>query len=143
MKWILVAATGILLALSSQVQAFEGDYNKGIYQSDRCIELLTQGRSSDSYSYSLDSDDYQVRDYGNDHLADAYVWIRILIGKLGCGKKDINFGKGPLGRAHSRCRRLVPHAANSITCYIESNLGYFFVTHDMQTKVNIVFNRFD
>ena len=36
-------------------------------------------------------DDYEVRDYGKDHLAEAIALIRIVVEEQGCSRKDVNF----------------------------------------------------
>lgn len=108
----------------------------------RCLESLTNAHTQSSMTYQLDGDLIDS-DYGRDYLAQAIASVRLFLDDLGCSKKDVNFGKGPLGRSHSRCSLLAPGIESSRACYIESNLGYFLVSWDYQTAINIVFSRWD
>ncbi|MBL6988956.1 MAG: hypothetical protein ISR65_04230 [Bacteriovoracaceae bacterium] len=109
-----------------------------------CASRLINVESHDSAVYSLNIDQYNIPDYGNDHLAYGIKSIRILLEKRGCRRQDINFGRTSFGRSsRSRCRAIVPKQESSRVCYVETNIGFFFVTWDMLTGVNITFNRWD
>ena len=41
------------------------------------------------------------------------------------------------------CREIQKNNPDSRVCYVETEVGYFFVTRDMLENVNVVFNRFD
>lgn len=111
---------------------------------DQCREKLLGNFSENSAAFTLDSDEvFQERDFGRDYLAKGIFTIRALLKKVKCKRNDINFAKGPFGKSQSRCRLLVPHAPQSATCYIESSLGYFFITQDYLNNINIVYNRWD
>ncbi|WP_417335998.1 hypothetical protein [Halobacteriovorax marinus] len=109
----------------------------------RCINRLTNDFNTDSISHTLSLDDYEVRDYGNDHLALAIKMIRILVDEVGCSPKAINFGRSARGRSHNRCDQILRGVPSSRVCYVETNLGYFFVTTNMLTDMHITFNRWD
>jgi len=128
MKKILIVS---LLLISSKIYA----------TATQCFDILMP--YGDSQTYQIDLDDADLMTYGKDHLANAIVIVRYLLKELGCSKKDINFGKGPDGRSRSRCQRVEPLRRNSLSCYIESNLGYFFVNWDYQSTANIIFARWD
>jgi len=114
------------------------------YQSQStCIEKLTDGHERDSYTFTVDLDQSGARDYGKDKLATAISLVRSLLVDVGCSRKDVNFGKGPLGRSYNRCRMISPGRTNSIVCYIETNLGFFVVSHNYQTEYHITYNRWD
>lgn len=128
----ILAALGLLLVFTT----FKADAS--------CINPLTVDYSSDSMVYQLDADNYDIRDYGKDHLAHAIKMIRILVEeKLGCARTDINFGRGPWGKSRSKCLKVQPDADESLVCYVESNLGNFIVTWDSHTTVNFIFKRWD
>jgi hypothetical protein len=125
-------ALAALILLSQTVQAAKKD----------CIDRLMSDANFDSATYSIHSDDLD-RDFGKDHLASAIYTIRLLIDQKGCSRSDINFGKGPLGRSRSRCTKLVGNQDHTRVCYVETNLGYFFLTTDLLDTVNITYSRWD
>ena len=125
-------ALAALILLSQGVQASTKD----------CIAKLMSGSNVDSVNYNIHSDLID-RDFGKDHLASAIYTIRLLIEDRGCSQKDINFGKGPLGRSRSRCSKLVGNQDHTRVCYVETNLGYFFLTTDLLDTVNITYSRWD
>lgn len=111
---------------------------------ESCYEALTDGHTQDSRTFSVSLTDLdEMRDYGRDFQAEAIYVIRQLIKELGCAKKDINFGKGSNGRSKHRCKLMIPGRAHTAVCYIESNLGYFFMTKDFLDKANLTYNRWD
>jgi len=110
-------------------------------KSAECTDLLANDRDSNTFQINIDRDD--LPNYGRDHLANGIVIIRELLKEEGCSKKAINFGKGPEGRSHSRCGKLHRASTNSMTCYIESNLGYFILNIDYHSTANIIFSRWD
>jgi hypothetical protein len=118
------------------------DSLKASYAKECRHVLLGQGRF-DSAQFSYDVDQFETRDYGRDYLARAIASIRYLIDQNGCAPRAVNFGDGPLGRSISKCQAISPRHPHSVACYIETNLGYFFVTWDMLENVNITFNRWD
>lgn len=127
-----IIALAALILLSQGVQASPKD----------CASRLFSGSNLDSVNYSINSDEIN-RDFGRDHLASAIYTIRILIEDKGCSQSDINFGKGPLGRSRSRCTKLVGNQDHTRVCYVETNLGYFFLTTDFLETVNITYSRWD
>jgi hypothetical protein len=132
-----------LLSIFSLVAVISLGWSSAYASTSSCELILSGNHSQNSSMYSVDQDDLGDRDWGRDFLGLAYYSIRYLLEKKGCSKDDINFGKGPFGRARSRCRYLVPNHQASHVCYVESNIGYFFLTWDMLTGINIVYNRWD
>lgn len=108
-----------------------------------CRSLLLKEFTLDSRYITYKLDDLNVGDAGPDFLAHAIRVIRSVIDKVGCGPRDINFGKGPEGRASSRCQMIARQRDNSRMCYVESNLGYFFVHTDFVDNVHVLFHRWD
>lgn len=125
----------VLLSLFVSFSALAGE--------SECLSKLTQNHQDDSRSFELLLDEYEIRDYGNDYLAQAIAVIRLVINDLGCARKDINFGKGPFGRSRSRCSQVVRSVDTSRVCYVESNLGYWFVSYDLVDQATVTFNRWD
>ncbi len=107
----------------------------------KCLAKLTVNFSQDSHSFTLYADEVQPN-FGKDYLAEAIYAIRMVANKIGCSRRDINFGEGPLGRSQSHCSRLNGEG-HSRLCYVETNLGYFFVSRDMLKNYIITFNRWD
>ncbi len=108
-----------------------------------CEVKLLDNQSYSSAAYSLDTDLISSRNYGNDYLAKSIFYIRYLADFQGCSKREINFGRGPMGKSSSFCQPIHRDVPESNTCYVETNLGYFFVNYDLQTTVHIVFNLWD
>ena len=108
-----------------------------------CYRELTNNFRDNSVNYSLGSADVIYRDFGNDYLADAIYHVRALLDKKGCARNDINFGRGSWGSSISKCYQMIRGKGNSRVCYVESNLGYFFITKDFLETVNITYNRWD
>jgi hypothetical protein len=108
-----------------------------------CRALLTSQFSRDSRYVTYHMDDLNVPDYGKDYLAHSLKTIRLFIERLGCHPRDINFGQGAQGVAHSRCETIVRQTENSRMCYVESNLGYWFVHKDFVDNIHIMFHRWD
>ena len=125
----LIAISALLISFNVQANLME------------CMDVLTQGKDSNTFQINMDRE--ELPNYGRDHLANAIVAIRELVRMQGCSKKEINFGKGPWGRSHSRCERIHRRSNSSRTCYVESNLGYFIVNRDFHTTANIIFSRWD
>ncbi|MBI2520507.1 MAG: hypothetical protein HYV97_08815 [Bdellovibrio sp.] len=131
---VLIATLGFALA---QVMA-HASANEG-----HCRDLLTAQFSRDSRYVSYHADDLNVPDFGRDYLAYAVKTIRLFIERLGCNPQDINFGRGGQGVAHSRCEAIVRDRDNSRMCYVESNLGYWFIHKDFVDDIHITFHRWD
>jgi hypothetical protein len=111
---------------------------------EACIGKLTHDYNVDSRAFKVDTDAIFVVGHENDHLAQAISIIRSLLDLEGCdGENDINFGHGPLGRTKSSCKQLIRGREYSISCYVETDMGFFFVTRDLQTNAYVVFSRWD
>lgn len=110
---------------------------------DSCYDAFTEGHTQDSRTFSVSLGDLSMRDYGRDYQAEAIFVIRELAKELGCSRKDLNFGQGAHGRSKHRCGTILPGRAHTAVCYIETNLGYFFLTKDFLDKANVIYNRWD
>jgi hypothetical protein len=111
---------------------------------ESCFDALTNGHTEDSRTFSVRLTDLdEMRDYGRDFQAEAIYVIRELVKELGCSRKDLNFGRGVHGRAKHLCKNLIPGRSHTAVCYIETNLGYFFMTKDFLEKANVTYNRWD
>ena len=108
-----------------------------------CMDRLTNNNMRDSLTISLDIDEINDRYFGRDYLASAIHYIKAALEIKGCSRDEINFGRGALGRSKSRCQFLAPGIPTSLSCYVETNLGYFFVTRDLGTKVHMTYSRWD
>lgn len=108
-----------------------------------CRARITKNYSYETVHYRLNADDYIEPNFGNDHLARSFFYIRHYIDEIGCTKRSIKFQKGPNGRGQSYCQQIHRNHPNSLVCYVYANLGYFFVSFDFNDGVNILFNRWD
>ncbi|HLE12291.1 MAG: hypothetical protein A2504_14755 [Bdellovibrionales bacterium RIFOXYD12_FULL_39_22] len=109
-----------------------------------CIGNLTYNFSVDSVAYSINLDQTEVRSFGSDHLANSIQIIKALLQMKECEKTDVNFMKTPLGRnSYSRCRQILDNNDNSRACFVESSIGYFFVTWDFLSRAHVIYNRWD
>jgi hypothetical protein len=129
MKKILIIAT---LLISSQIFA----------SAQTCIDKITLNNTIDSASITFVAEDYE---FENDHVGDAYNLARLFVSRKGCGKKDLRFTGGPdSGRSGKAvCRNIAKGKPHSMVCYIESNIGYFFISRDMVSGATVVYNRWD
>lgn len=125
-------ALAFLVFLSQGLQAAPKD----------CITTLMGNDTRDTFNFTLHSDDVD-RDFGPDFLAEAIFTIRTLLDREGCSPTDVNFGQGPHGRSHSRCSKVVRNQEHTRVCYVETNLGYFFLTKDLLENINISYSRWD
>lgn len=123
----------LILSLVSVVQA----------SPEGCYSALTDNYSQDSRNFSLDLAEMDTGSYGRDYQAEGIFVVRQLIKKLGCSKSDINFGNGAYGRTKHKCSLLVIGRPHSAVCYIETSLGYFFITKDFFNTANISYSRWD
>lgn len=132
MKYILLS----LILISFNASAYTKD-------SLNCIKKLTYDLNVDSRAFKVNTDEIDVDDEVNP-LEEAIVLIRATLELYGCNSHNaVNFAQTPSGRAKSRCSELVPGHDYSMSCYIESNIGFFFVTKDLQTDAFIIYSRWD
>ena len=134
MRKLLVAA---LILTSTSI--FAQSEMKG----SKCLDILTDGHRRNSQNFSLDLNEYDAPSFGRDYLAQAIFVVKKVINNEGCSRQDINFGKGPFGRSHSRCQFVQPGMHSSLSCYVESNLGYFQISYDYLGMANVFFSRWD
>ncbi len=92
--------------------------------------------------FSVDSKAFQVHDedaavmFSDLPEKASFKAIRELEAMLGCVEKSFEISE-------ISCKEVVPGNSLSRVCYVESNMGYFFVSMDMMEGLNIVFNRWD
>lgn len=108
-----------------------------------CIKKLTYDLNVDSRAFKVNTDEVDI-DFETNHLQESIALIRATLELYGCNSRNaINFAQTPSGRAKSRCTELVPGQEYSMSCYIESNIGFFFVSKDLQTDAFIIYSRWD
>lgn len=108
-----------------------------------CVGALTSDYAVNSKTFSLDTDNYDLRNYGNDYQAFSIAMIRILLSEQGCKRKAVNFGFGPFGRSTHKCQPMLRNRPFSNVCYVETNLGAFIVSTDFDTLVHIIYKSWD
>ncbi|GAB4012125.1 MAG: hypothetical protein Fur0010_07690 [Bdellovibrio sp.] len=129
----------VLFVLLSFLNVYAANEDKA----NRCLEIMTDGYRRDSQSFTLNMAGYDMPEFGRDHLAKAIYVIKQLVDKEGCTRQDINFGKGPFGRSRSSCKLIEPGIPSSLSCYVQTNLGYFHVSYDYLDNASIFFSRWD
>lgn len=109
---------------------------------ETCINKVTQDNRYDSRSLTFNADEYV---FENDHVGDSYNLIRLFIERKGCGRKDIRFTAGPgsVRSGKAVCNNVAKGYHHSRVCYVESNIGFFFVMRDMMNGATVVYNRWD
>lgn len=115
----------------------------GYASPDSCRKQLTNGFEISSQSFSINTDLIDEEIDQNDKLGQSFQIIRAVLHNLGCSKNDVNFAKSSNGSAKSKCSLLQPNRLNSLGCYVETNLGYFFIHWDMGQTANVTFNNWD
>jgi len=125
-------ALGLLVLLSQSIHASPRE----------CIDNLMYYSNRDSYQFTV-TNDVVDRDFGRDYLAQAIYTIRILLDKHRCSQNDVNFGRGPQGRSHSKCSNILTNENQTRVCYVETNLGYFLVSQDLLDTFNVIYSRWD
>jgi hypothetical protein len=106
-----------------------------VLASDNCLELLSSDHSRDSQSFQVA--DYQLeQDFDESPELYSIEALDGLLNKLGCE---------PSAKIESEvvCREIMPDNSYSRVCYVENELGYFFISKDMLDSVNIIYNRWD
>jgi hypothetical protein len=134
----------ILILLVVFAASFKVDAATDIQAAKECLKILTNDHLNDSRLDRVNLDTFgDIRNYGNDHLAKRIKVVRELLINLGCKKNSINFGWGSNGRSHNKCKKFDYNKPISRACWIETNLGGFFVQEDNNAHMNIIFNRHD
>lgn len=112
-------------------------------EAEDCRAIITKNYLNETAHFRLVPDDYGEPNFANDHVSRSIYYIRELLNDLGCSRKAINFSKGPNGRGQSRCEVIFPGKPHSRSCYIHTNIGFFFVTTDLTDGVNLLYSRWD
>ncbi len=106
-----------------------------------CFQKISNDYQDDSRSFQV-QDDVLEKDFEEQPLAYAKeALIHLLKNEIGCKENAISFNEK--ASADEVCNELIPGKPYSKVCYLESNLGYFFISMDMMDSVNIIFNRWD
>lgn len=111
------------------------------------IVFISVSSNADCYGkllndFSVESNTFQIYDeegteafYQNPEFV-SVVTIKKLESKLTCEE-------GAIKIKSVSCRQLAPKIALSLSCYVEAQSGYFFVSTDLLGNFNVIFNRFD
>ena len=108
-----------------------------------CRSQLTNDLKNNSSVFSVNVDEVNITAPVSDKMGQAIQIVRSLVQKQGCTRADLSFGRGSEGVAKSKCSYINPEKTASLGCYLETNLGYFFVHWDMGHTANIIFNLWD
>jgi hypothetical protein len=103
---------------------------------DNCYQLLSNDYASDSRSFQVA--DYELeKDFDESPEEYSLEALDGLLKKLGCDSKSQKV------ESEVACHEVMPGNSYSRVCYVENELGYFFISKDMLDSVNIIFNRWD
>jgi hypothetical protein len=108
-----------------------------------CQRIMTNNYSQDSFLAEYDLDAITRAEFGRDYLARAIKIVRHVAKDKGCASNALNFGHGTHGRLKSRCEEIFKGNPASQMCFIQTNVGMFFVTVSYMEKAQVIFNRWD
>lgn len=107
-----------------------------IMAADNCFQILSNNYSNDSKSFQVA--DYELsKDFDESPEEYSLEALNGLLNKLGCDKQSEKV------ESVVECSEIMPGNSYSRVCYVENELGYFFISKDMLDSVNIIFNRWD
>ena len=128
----------VFIVLMLGVESFAGTQNL------RCQSLLLDGFNEDSKSFQVKEADFVNNiDFGKDYVRRAFFLVRELLKSEGCNISKLKFNKGFSGNSENHCRKIHPEVEESRVCFIQSNIGYFFLMDDLLGHTNITYNRWD
>lgn len=100
-----------------------------------CYRKALDDFSVDSKAFQIHDEDAAVMFEDSAERA-SFKAIRELEAKLKCAEKSFEISE-------ISCKDVVPNNSLSRVCYVESQMGYFFISMDMMEGFNVVFNRWD
>jgi hypothetical protein len=98
-----------------------------------CLDNLS--KYQDSHAFKLSSDERS-----NDDLKFAKKMIEKSMTPY-CDISTIEFSLKD--QAQNGCMTVVPRNPTSFACYLETNIGFFFVTSDFMDSTFVIWNRWD
>ncbi|WP_127717358.1 hypothetical protein [Halobacteriovorax sp. HLS] len=107
-----------------------------IMAAGNCVQILSDNHSNDSRSYQVYDMDLE-KDFDESPEEYSLEALNSLLSRLGCdsmSQKD---------EGEVVCKEIMPGNNFSKVCYLENELGYFFISKDMLDSVNIIYNRWD
>lgn len=119
MKTAIIRLTIFISSLSAQ-------------STSTCHEKLSE-------NYTKESRAFQIHDEVALNGDSAEALIISVLQKLDCRWDEAN----PIAIRQKRCRDIIPNKQATRACYLETNVGYFFVLADMMGFKNIIWNRWD
>jgi len=118
-----------------------GAFSSTSYANEDCYQKISNDYSSDSRSFQVYDSDLNGDFSENPIEYSKEALLHVVTEQVGCEEKELIFNEKAI--TLEACKEIVPGNPMSRVCYLESNLGYFFVTMDMLDSVNIIFNRWD
>lgn len=101
-------------------------------ESVSCAEKLL-GNASSSRAFLL----YSEEELGVSFSAIEGV-VKMAIKSVGCESSELKLDSSTLS-----CRSIVPSKPWTKVCYVESTAGYFIISKDLVSSMNIMYNRWD
>jgi predicted DNA binding protein len=106
-----------------------------------CFQKLTNDYRNDSRSFQIQDSDVEAEFDINPISFSKSAVLFIIKEQVDCSANAINFSDK--SNSDKACREISPGKSSSKICYLETNLGYFFISLDMLGTANITFNRWD
>ncbi len=103
---------------------------------DNCVQVLSNDHSNDSRSFQVYDMDME-KDFDESPEEYSLEALNSLLSKLGCESMSEKV------EGEVVCNEIMPGNSFSKVCYVENELGYFFISKDMLDSVNIIYNRWD
>ena len=111
-----------------------------VAQGANCVRYLSN-INPDSVTISLVESSLPENEGQRARLEFAQRMIWTSFGGVGCSVDDLNFNLADHSR--NQCKRIISSNPFSEACYLESEVGYFFVTRDSLDTVHVTWNRWD
>ena len=109
-----------------------------VANSENCRSNFLKDYKGDSRSFKI-ADEALVNDFDSRPKSYTIEAIKSLSQDLS-DKSGLNCH---IKISKSSCREVAEGIPSSMVCYLESEIGYFIVSKDMLSGVNIIFNRWD
>jgi hypothetical protein len=100
-----------------------------------CRNLISQGKDSVAYRFYIDHD---LREQ-SEKLEMAIMIIQKVMHTAGCTSEEIK----QLTFKNKSCHYINSNSRYSYACFLEALEGYYFITQDSLSNINVVYNRWD
>ena len=100
-----------------------------------CRHLISKGQDSFAYRFYVDHD---LREQ-SEKCEMAIMIIKTVMHEVGCSLEESE----ALTFKSKTCQYINPLIKSSYSCFMEATEGYYFITQDQMSNINVIFNRWD